>query len=392
MKVVMLFPGLIDALPPLTTAALSLSQHGAKVTVVAAGASEECQRYLTCRNVAVTTLGIGSYPQVGTARLVVQVRTVLAYLSKVKKTRPDVIWYHGGHAMRYAWLRSAEIVVAHAHEMYSERTFLAWAQRSVTRMASVCIAPEENRAWMLRLASHSKARWFVIPNRLNEDSEFGVADPNYARELFLRHGGDPRCTRFVIYQGIFMESRCLKEIVAAFGMLRCENTGLILLGASDGDRYSQELRILAKSDPRIAVIPRIPPPSHLRVTCGCAVGLLLYAPSNINNVYCAPNKIFEYADFGIPMVLPDYPGLARLNSAYAIGEFCNPLDPQSILLSLEKSLARSKSDAAASARSFLDGCARPIDEYRKVYECLGQLLTERHRLRPGSGDSVMVDL
>jgi len=370
MTVAMFFLGIIDDLPPLMTAAASLARHGAKVVVVAAGTSEKCERYLRSRNVTVRALPFRSYPRAGIARFLIQLRFLALYVFSILRDRPDVVWYHCGHVMRFAWLVPSRVVVAHAHEHYPEGTSLDLAQRAVARRASVCITPEENRSWMLRLGSRTRARSFVIPNRLDDYPEFGPQDAGFAREMFLRCGGDPRCRRFAIYQGCFQEGRCLKEIITAFRMLPSEETGLILLGGNRGDRYAEEILRLAKADSRIAVVPWIAPPGHLRVTSGCAAGFLLYAPTTLNNVYCAPNKLFEYAHYGIPTILPDYPGLTAVNSLFRIGEFCDPLDPESILTALQLSLERPPEEAAACCRNFLKHSPAPSDEYLKVYEHL----------------------
>lgn len=40
---------------------------------------------------------------------------------------------------------------------------------------------------------------------------------------------------------------------------------------------------------------------------------MIYLPISLNNIYCAPNKIWEYSRFGLAMVGNDIPGLLFLN-------------------------------------------------------------------------------
>ena len=62
-------------------------------------------------------------------------------------------------------------------------------------------------------------------------------------------------------------------------------------------------------------MPYISAPYHLEVTSHAYVGILIYTPvygtftSPLNSIYCAPNKIYEFSQFGIPMIGNDIPGL-----------------------------------------------------------------------------------
>ena len=47
--------------------------------------------------------------------------------------------------------------------------------------------------------------------------------------------------------------------------------------------------------------------------------------SVINPLYCAPNKIFEYARYGVPMISNDIPGLSYIFKLYGCGEVVSDL-------------------------------------------------------------------
>lgn len=56
-------------------------------------------------------------------------------------------------------------------------------------------------------------------------------------------------------------------------------------------------------------IDYIPAPLHLEITSNAYIGLLFYNPDSLNKAFCAPNKIFEYSCFGLPIIGNDIPGL-----------------------------------------------------------------------------------
>jgi hypothetical protein len=167
------------------------------------------------------------------------------------------------------------------------------------------------------------------------------------------NGGAVQCSDLLIYQGWFAPDRCITEVVAAFKRVRSSKAGLIVLGGGMDQAYSARIREAALSDRRIVVVPRIDPPGHLRVTGGCVGGILLYAPTSLNNIYCAPNKVYEYARAGIPMIFPEYPGLIALNKEYRLGYTCDPIDEGSIQAAIEQLLADREKWTAEGPRRFL---------------------------------------
>lgn len=66
------------------------------------------------------------------------------------------------------------------------------------------------------------------------------------------------------------------------------------------------------------MLPYITAPYHLEVTSHAFIGILIYAPvygtftSPLNSIYCAPNKLYEFSHFGIPMIGNNIPGLNTL--------------------------------------------------------------------------------
>ena len=53
--------------------------------------------------------------------------------------------------------------------------------------------------------------------------------------------------------------------------------------------------------------------------------------SAFNALYCAPNKIYEYAGKNIPMIGTDVPGLRLPFEKYNIGVCCRDLKPETIV-------------------------------------------------------------
>jgi glycosyltransferase involved in cell wall biosynthesis len=381
MRILMFFPSRIDYLPPLLTAAASMSKLGAKVLVVASDSSWDSAEYLRRHCVEVCLERDGDHPKTYCGRAMLRARVGIALVRRIHSFQPDCLWYHGEYAMEYSFIPGVNgraVIVAHAHELCDCDYFLRKVLDATLRRADLVVVPEVNRLWMLRMRSRSRARFFEIPNRPLGDASSKMDEP-CTKEVFRKNGGPEECNRFLIYQGAFMEGRCLREILYAFRGIKDEDVGLILLGGGFAGDLTGELKGLAKEDPRIAVVPRFPPPNHLPITAGCVGGILLYSPSELNNIYCAPNKIYEYAAMGLGMILPDYPGVSLLNRIYGLGELCDPEDVQSIRTAMLRVLMNNQEHYRSAAARFLESTPKPEELYKEVYEEVLERIDQRRR-------------
>ena len=84
------------------------------------------------------------------------------------------------------------------------------------------------------------------------------------------------------------------------------------------------------------------PPGHLQITSHAYIGVLSYVPTKetgysvLNTLYCAPNKVYEFAQFGIPMIGNDNPGLNYLFKTEGIGEMFETWTEDAICEAIKK--------------------------------------------------------
>jgi hypothetical protein len=100
------------------------------------------------------------------------------------------------------------------------------------------------------------------------------------------------------------------------------------------------------------------PPNHLKLTSHATVGIAIYNASGnshmerLNAVYCAPNKIFEYAGFGIPTLGNNLPGL-KYTIGLAKAGVCCEMNEESILKSADE-LIQNISFYSKNAKDYYD--------------------------------------
>jgi glycosyltransferase involved in cell wall biosynthesis len=73
-------------------------------------------------------------------------------------------------------------------------------------------------------------------------------------------------------------------------------------------------------------------PYHLlhEYSCSADIGILLYRNDCRNNYYCAPNKLYEYLQAGLPVITSAFPGLLPVVEALDIGRCVDPESPAEI--------------------------------------------------------------
>ncbi|SEQ19606.1 hypothetical protein SAMN02910369_01379 [Lachnospiraceae bacterium NE2001] len=127
--------------------------------------------------------------------------------------------------------------------------------------------------------------------------------------------------KIVLYQGVVNKQRPVDKIVKVLGDYGNEYFSVLMSDTNPVFNNETPLNYM--------YVPFVEPPYHLAVTSLAHIGLLMYVPggrssySELNPVYCAPNKIWEYAKFGVPMIGNDNPGLQNEFEKNGIG-LCMP--------------------------------------------------------------------
>jgi len=140
--------------------------------------------------------------------------------------------------------------------------------------------------------------------------------PYYTEDFEPRLPGD---TIRVIYLGSFHPERYGPELVAIFATLP-SSMHLDLVGfgrRTHVEALKEQVRQCGEA--RIRVLPPVPHEEIYALLKDYHVGLAFYRNTNLNNYYCAPNKIYDYIACGIPVISNDYPGLVRVLRENRIG-------------------------------------------------------------------------
>jgi glycosyltransferase involved in cell wall biosynthesis len=188
-------------------------------------------------------------------------------------------------------------------------------------------------------------------------------------ELRRRLGIDDQ-RPLVLYQGLFREGRGLMELIEAVGGV--EEATLVLIG--EGPMDAAVRARAAGLAQRAFVLPFIPPDELARLTPDADVGAAPILPLTESLALALPNKVFEYAAAGVPILAgADIEPMREIVERYDAGLAVQPSDHFAMVEALRRLLdphesARFRSGAERLTRDFR--WDREKDRFLTVYSSL----------------------
>ena len=184
----------------------------------------------------------------------------------------------------------------------------------MAKKAEALVACEETRAFLMRYWYQLDKLPYVMPNKPFELGATKYAIPSTEKTSAAIE--KVKGKKIILFQGIYQKLEYMKQIAFALSELN-QDYYLVLMGF---DLYhTNAVEELSKIYSKVIEIPSIPAPLHLEVTSHAYIGLVFYEDFSLNQAFCAPNKIFEYSGFGVPMLANNIPGLENTVGKYNAG-------------------------------------------------------------------------
>ena len=277
-------------------------------------------------------------------------KKIIKFLKKETLSSNDLIWITRAESLIFFRKLTKNYKVIY-HSLEFRGTKLNWRASiespftSLTKVVRNCykvICCEYNRAQITKGIYNLSYLPYVLPNK----SIIKIPDVNSIPSNVLDIINKIKILvgnrKIILYQGGFnAKERRLDEYCDAILTLK-DKFVLILLGSTKDKGYYSFLKKKYK-DENIIFIPFITPPYHLLITKLAYIGILTYFPDSksfadvINPIYCAPNKIFEYSKFNLPMIGNNIPGLYYPFIEYNCGRVINyPLNVSEIINTIKE--------------------------------------------------------
>ena len=233
----------------------------------------------------------------------------------------------------------------------------------VIKSAQAVICCEKHRAAIMQVYYGLNYRPYVMPNKPYELHE--SAESKYVLQLDVEKKIDNIRNNFIVlYQGIITKDRPLDKIAKALSKINNDNVVFAVMGEANEDIKKE----LVSHYKNTVFFGYIPSPQHLQVTKIAKIGIANYDNSCLNNLFCAPNKIYEYAKFGLPMVTSNNIGLIETVGQAGAAECVDFSDVDKIATAIKKIL-KNQAVYAENARKFYNETDN-LETMKMIVGCL----------------------
>ena len=131
--------------------------------------------------------------------------------------------------------------------------------------------------------------------------------------------------KIIIYQGALNLARGLELAIQA--MKFTDNAKLIIIGDGDITSDLHELADKYKLNNKVVFYERMPYDELMAYTAQADLGISLEEKMGLNYYYALPNKLFDYIQARVPVLVSDFPEMAKIVNDYGIGLTVNTSDP-----------------------------------------------------------------
>jgi glycogen synthase len=168
-------------------------------------------------------------------------------------------------------------------------------------------------------ANYERAK--IMQNHYNLD-KLPLAIRNITNTKYREKTKIKKDTITVLYQGYVSYERGLENLINSMKYLP-EKFNLLIIG--DGpDLYKiKDFKKKYLLEDRITCTGKIKLSELNEAMSFADIGFVSYSYKGLNNINCSPNKIYEYASVGLPMIATDQPVLINYFEQYQLGKVMN---------------------------------------------------------------------
>ena len=258
---------------------------------------------------------------------------IIECLKIIKSEKPDIFYGHDYYSSLIIWYllkgNFCKKIVYDAHELYipehgkkfSLRSrFFYFFEKRIIRKVDLIVCASDERAQLMVDHYNLKNTPTVIRNisQLNVNIEENSQNSICKLDDFFSKSGIT-----VVYAGVVTKSRKIDELVRAVSKLS-STCKLLIIGKGD---FLDELKVLASKNNNLvtAFTGAIPYNELGYLLSKCDIGFVYYPSNTLNNIYCASNKVYEYASVGLPMISNENPTIKKILDIEKIGISSNDL-------------------------------------------------------------------
>lgn len=315
MKILYFMRNDLHLYPPCYSQILFLNDLDVEVIVCFSGCDESIKKILRKRSIEYIDFKIkrNKNPIIGKIQSFINYKRAVINILQERYEKGDILWFGTADSAFVVGKRldSYQYVLS-VLELYDNNKFYKNQIEKIIHNAKAVIACEDTRAFIMKSWWKLKNKPFVLPNKpyFHPKSRKLEGSVEQTRSMIKRIKGK----KTILYQGIISVDRDLSVLASALNIMN-EDIYLVLMGKEFYNGAEKIRRIYKKT----IYLEYVPAPLHLEITSHAMIGVANYDDSCLNNLFCAPNKIYEYSGFGLPILGSNVPGLKNTIEYFQAG-------------------------------------------------------------------------
>ncbi len=270
-----------------------------------------------------------------------------------------------GIALKYLY---GSKLIYDAHELETEKNGDRGFRKKLSKWLEGFLI---NRVDMTIVVSESIADWYAKaysitrpPVVLNAPNRRDLIKTNH----FRRNFGIREDQVIFLYQGGLASGRGVELIIEAFKSRDCDNAVVVFMGYGP---FAEKIKKNSVDNRNIFYYPSVGPEIVLEYTASADIGLSLIENTCLSYFYCMPNKLFEYAMAGLPVLVSNMKDMAALVNGYKMGGVVEDFSVAGInqaideMLNVDLRVMKNNAYRAACDHAWEIQEGKLISEYRK---------------------------
>ncbi|WP_333851152.1 glycosyltransferase [Epilithonimonas sp.] len=224
-------------------------------------------------------------------------------------------------------------IIFDSHEIFTEMPSLQgrWIKNVWKKIESTFV-PKIKK---MIAASDSYANWFAKEYKINKP----VVVNNLPRKIEFK-GTAENSTKVILYQGWLNYSRGIDKAILA--MQSIENAELWIAGGGPMENEFKQIAIQANVLDKVQFLGKLSPDDLRKLTPKADVGISIEENNGLSYYYSLPNKISDYIQSRVPVVVSDFPEMKNIVNTFGVGEIIENHSPEHLAEKLKIVLEKGK--------------------------------------------------
>jgi glycosyltransferase involved in cell wall biosynthesis len=239
------------------------------------------------------------------------IQYAFACILAARRMRPDHVACHNAVMLPVAWAAarlSGGTLEYLPHELETQRTGLTGMSKRVTTFIerqfirsarNVVVVCDPIRDWYRD--AYGLTNVHVIRNVPEKDAVLIRPIPEGGLRKRFNVPGN---AKLFIYQGLFSAGRGIEALLNTFAGIDPQLCHLVLMGYGD-ERYQEKIDVAARRYSNIHFQPAVSREWIVSYSASADVGIFISERASLSYRYALPNKFFEWAHAGLPILVSD---------------------------------------------------------------------------------------